>query len=300
MAMRCWFQVLVMALSAIVPLRVQAVIMHSPGEGAAAPDYIAYGTESKFQATGWFTSLDPSGATALSSGTLIDPHWVLTAAHTVDNRTPLKVGFGTNLFSDPGVKHDVTQAFIHPGWLGGVPSAINSTPNPDLALLYFADPILDITPAPLFTGTLSSNSTNPDRVHQIGYGLPAYQGAASPYDGQKRGAINRAFDTHSGNAGEYLRTYLFDTARPAHYEHLGGAASPGDSGGSIYVDVAGQMQLAGVISFGVAGRYESTGSLQTSLYNDWITDTMASVPEPMAGIFVVGALAFLRRARRAA
>jgi len=77
--------------------------------------------------------------------------------------------------------------------------------------------------------------------------------------------------------------------------------SPGDSGAGWFANIDGQMQLVG-INNGAWGEYGWGDSLalRTSLYNDWITETMGStaVPEPSTLVLfasgALGSLPFLR------
>ena len=119
------------------------VIRHN---GADDQGYIDLGNE--YPSTVFFGCYVGEQAYLTASGVVIDPHWAICSAHQVlsDDSDPTSfydgylIGTGPSAFSEPGSVYEPTGVFVHPESAGWAVS-------PDLALLYFEDPILDVTPA---------------------------------------------------------------------------------------------------------------------------------------------------------
>jgi len=229
-----------------------------------------------------------------ASATLIDPQWALTAAHVVDGATSLSFTIG-------GIEHGATQWLPHPKWNGDLEKGY------DIGLIQFGDPISDIEPAPLYTGTSELDSVGT----AAGYGRygTGTEGATG-FDGQRR-AGNNTIDALLRTPGKDNRILLtdFDSGSPADnaladvgsepeplaLEYL---IAPGDSGGGLFLDTdesnaedingdgvldpVGDV-LAGVHSF-VWGRLDGapdsdygdvSGHTRVSAFGDWIDSVLS-------------------------
>lgn len=181
----------------------------------------------------------------------------------------------------------------------------------DLALLRLDEPITITVPAERFRGVDPPTGFGLPRKQYFmaGFGTPGligpdYTSASSREqfrpDGLKRAGSNMAESL--GRPTDYDAIYT-DFATNSGYDpniDLEWNGSPGDSGGGMFMEVNGAFQLAGTItgaSF-YAGGSGSTASIRTSLFNDWIDQQIASVPEPSSLVFVLAASVTLVACRK--
>ncbi len=250
-----------------------------------------------FSSMVWLSGINDDGDVWKGSSVVIDPHWALTAAHTLfdeDNQFEhigARIGTGTHVWDDPGQTFVADQWFSHPDWDYTVTGV-------DLALLYFDDPIVGVEPATRFRGTDQIGNL----IDMAGFGVDATpSGGVGDDPGRLRACQNllTEFGFPPFGAAEHFAVMRFVPPGHPAYQPLGGIGIPGDSGGGWYIDVEGEMQLMGISSFqsGAPNYFGSTAGMRLSLFNDWIDDTIASIPEP--GTFVLlGACWFVLIRRR--
>ncbi len=229
--------------------------------------------ETSFAAVGKITGSEPGGG-FLASGTLIRDGWVLTAAHVVDGTDGFGAGVSNLRFAVGGASHNADAWFVHPNWVasGG---ASNLFAGWDLALVRLGQPVNNVTPASLFTGAneLSQVATI------VGFGATGtgLTGAQPNSAGTKRAGNNvvdiAGTQTTPGSAISIGHSRMlavdFDQPGSASASTLGSStplnleylAAPGDSGGGLFLDVAGQMLLAGVTTL--------TSTLDGSVNSDY-------------------------------
>ena len=247
--------------------------------------YLNLAAQPAFAAIGQF-----SGGLS-GSATLIASDWVLTAAHLLVS--------SSSTFTINGNSYAAVQWFVHPGWTG---DAFNGN---DLVLVRLSTPVLDVTPAPLYT-----ESDEFDQMATfVGYGFTGTGLTGwSTLDGQKR-AFQNVID------GSFSSTILlsdFDNPHNPADNDVGdpmpllleGCVAPGDSGGGVFLSDGTQEYLAGVISF-VAGRDgngnsdygDVSGFARVSEFVPWIYSV---VPEPSTAMLVLlgGVGGWMRRKRR--
>jgi len=210
-----------------------------------------------------------------AAATLIDPRWMITAAHVAANLSPFdrSVRFNDKAYAIEGVVR-------HPKWR---PRARQT--SVDIALIKLAEPVEGITPA----GIYDQKDEQGKSVVFVGPGMYG-DGITGPQqdDGKRRAATN----TVAGTIDNYI-TFKFDA--PPDATELEGISGPGDSGGPALVEVDGRFFVIGVSSAnddaGAAGpcRYLSTEYYaRVSTVAEWIRTTMKSElpPQPPIGEIV--------------
>ncbi len=218
-----------------------------------------------------------TAVTRLGGGaaTLIEPRWLITAAHVAANLSPFdrSVRFNEKSYAIEGVVR-------HPQWR---PRARQT--SVDIALVKLAEPVEGITPV----GIYDQKDEQDKAVVFVGPGMYG-DGITGPQrdDGKRRAATN----TVASTIDNYL-TFKFDA--PPDATELEGISGPGDSGGPALVEVDGRTSIIGVSSAnddaGAAGpcRYQSTEYYaRVSTVAEWIHTTMKSglPPQPPVGEIV--------------
>ncbi|MCY2973864.1 MAG: trypsin-like serine protease [Planctomycetota bacterium] len=264
------------------------------GDGAAN---LALGAN--FPYVGWVESIDGGNTQFNSSGVLIAPNWVLLSGHqtlAVDSdlntrHGSLRVGFGSNVFTNRGENQIASEVFLHPAYKD--PQIRDGGLNYDLALLYFESPFATIAPVQFYVGGIAVG----DSSSIAGYGL--FQDVNDPTHSQtltgNRYAGNNIISSISVPLRpSYVQTYVCTDQFSPECQispQMGGRV--GDSGGPLIIN----GQVAGVLSR-VGGDTNFINFTQyTRLDNDWINSTITSVPEPgsMLLLVVCGSIFMCRR-----
>ena len=167
-------------------------------------------------------------------GCLIQPDWILTAAHVAEALTE---GHKISICNSA---YEIQQIFLHPDYTPSNYAYAEdvSQVHHDLALIRLAQPVKAIAPLPLYT--------QQDELNQIAtlVGSGDYgTGLIGPdqADGKLRKATNRIEDVNA----EWL-VFKFDA--PPECTELEGVCGPGDSGGPGLLKVNGKWAIAGVSS----------------------------------------------------
>jgi hypothetical protein len=259
----------------------------------------------------------------LGSVVALDPYWVLTAAHVVEDDPVFFVMGDPNPSAEgttaEGLYYTIDQVIPHDDY---VPGQFHD----DLALIHLAsDPIVP-TPGVVDASfaTLSNVGLGggllPATATLTGYGLTSVDGTVDPNDPLLRRYGVAATDPFGPPTPTVDPGFPYDCSHAmwlCTYSTTGGA--PGDSGGSMWLDYGGGEVVAGINSFifdendllnppGTPdwnNGYWTVGT-STAYYEDWITSYVPTamfgsspVPIPSAvWLFGSGLLGLIGIARR--
>ncbi|MBN2022264.1 MAG: trypsin-like serine protease [Pirellulales bacterium] len=206
------------------------------------------------------------------SGTLIAPDWVLTAKHLMGSSASFEVNGATySMAAGSAVKYEYEDA----------------------ALFRLTQPVLDVEPAVLYPPALGSELGRVGTLVGFGRVGDGLTGQILP-TGVKRAGQN-AIDAYGSWIGWPDLLLLTDFDHPDGTTSRMGDTAPleleicgalGDSGGGLFVDVAGQTYLAGVLAAmwsydGADAKYgDGTASVRVTAMYDWI---LAALPAALPG-----------------
>lgn len=185
----------------------------------------------------------------LASGVLLQPNWVLTAAHAISSGGGRHNLAGTTFLIE-GVSYAADYAEVNPTWKG------NSGEGNDLALIHLSSSITSVKPASF---QLQPENMSGALITFAGYGLGGngQSGYQSGTGGILRAGTN-LLDLNGSVLGMDSSVYLADfdsgllsdnvlgSANPSEFESI---LTPGDSGGGAFMLYQGQFILVGINSF---------------------------------------------------
>jgi hypothetical protein len=194
----------------------------------------------------WMTALVEKGANAANGqfcgAALIDPNWIVTAAHCAEgvtpNNTEVIVGAYDLRNGQSGQRIAITEVKIHSGYRESNEGNLDN----DIALFRLARPVTDVGTISLVTA--ANQITAGTTATAIGFGLTSDGGSASSTLRDVEVPIV------SQSAANAAYNGLNDTHLAAGLAAGGRDSCQGDSGGPLVVNTNGQWALAGITSFG--------------------------------------------------
>ncbi|MHC4180501.1 MAG: trypsin-like serine protease [Planctomycetota bacterium] len=258
--------------------------------------YTAAAGDPAFDAVGKFFWEHVGGTTIeryTASGTVIDPLWVLTAAHVGDGAPA-----GT-VFIVGGTEYQILEWIWHPHWRTGSDFRMIGAAKEgwDIALARLETPVTGVPQAVRYAGSSEVGSV----AMIVGYGATGTgeYGDRNP-EGAKRAGAN-VIDVLGGSVSDWEwadRVLVMDFDNPDNADDssfdpweplpLEGFPGAGDSGGGVFIDVDGTQQVAGVVSFASVGPVqdpddhpnsdygELCGAMGVSAINVWIDDNLGT------------------------
>lgn len=219
-----------------------------------------------FPSVGYLSTKFTGGEDSCSA-TLIDPNYILTAAHCIDrkNQNLLNASFWVD-----DISYSVTNSIAHSGWFS---SNRDFMAGNDIAVLRLATPVLDLPPATLFTDFVESGETGT----YVGFGATGngFTGYLPNTKGTKRAGENIVEIGSSLGLSNNLLLSDFDhplTVNSANPDtiplDLEYTIAPGDSGGGLFIN----GYLAGIHSFG----WGLNDGRNNSSYSDIVAATRIS------------------------
>jgi hypothetical protein len=196
------------------------------------------------------------------TSTLIEPHWLLTAAHCVYGRER-KLSTATHLDK----RYRIEFVTAHP-WYNDKNDKFY-----DIALVQLKDPILNGRPAKLY----SDQDEKGKPVVFVGKGTYGNgQIGYIEHDTVQRGATNTIIDVN-----EQTVSFRFDA--PEKATRLEGISGPGDSGGPAFVELGSELYVAGVSSYQVPTKESPEAHYgvseyysRVSTYHQWLQSIMTT------------------------
>lgn len=168
-------------------------------------------------------------------GVLINPRWVLTTAHRAKELQDRKA----KTLRIGGSEHRISAYHLHP--------------KGDIALVLLAKPALDVKPIPIYRGADELNKA----VAIVGHG-----------GGKARAGINTV-DTVSD------LTFGVRVKSGDDRSDLQGAATPDETGAPAFIEISGEIFVAGILSTLQPADLETYA--RASAFSGWIMDTMLEV-----------------------
>lgn len=250
-------------------------------------EYVELGSDANYESVGILRWIE-SGSDERGSAVLISPQWAVATAHSIDNAEEITFEIGVDVY-------DADDWIPYPDWSNSPsPFTQKLLEGTDIALIHLSTAVEDVSPATLYAGSDEFESL----ATIVGSGLTG-TGLTGAFgtDTEKRAGTNTLdlvfgpgerilgmdFDNPvcETNPSDQICDFLpvgensFGSAQPSAYEFL---PIFGDSGGGVFLDVDGEAQLAGIVSFfgsgpdGIAnGAYGDTaGITRVSQFVDWI------------------------------
>ena len=218
-------------------------------------------------------------------GVLIDPQWVVTAAHAVAWQS------GVRQVTINGIPRDVERLVMHPGHKQPSQALLDQAlatwdwtlfrvllaSSDDIALIKLAQPVTDVAPVAIYKGDNEFGQV----IEVVGKGATGNGLTGYEFDDSHRTELRRAQNRVTSADGRWL-CYVFD--KPADALPLEGGSGSGDSGGPVLVQAGSDWLLAGLTSWSdpqsavrTPGRYgQISCNVRLGHYAGWIESIISA------------------------
>ncbi|WP_086048003.1 trypsin-like serine protease [Hugenholtzia roseola] len=257
----------------------------NPFELPDDPSRIVGGRDAQAAEVPWQVALVGNGASnnyqaQFCGGTIIDPIWVLTAAHCLEGTNPqdIKIVAGVvSLTQDSGQERTVTQIIIHPNYNA-------ATSENDIALLRLSSP-LDLTDPNVMAVRYATPADSNAGLTDAGVMATISGWGNQSSTGQVSTPILQVAEVpivSNQDANIAYQGAITEVMLAAGFLEEGGVDScQGDSGGPLVVeDGAGNWIVAGVVSFGEGCALPDFPGIyaRVSMFANWIAENLNSNP----------------------
>ena len=198
-------------------------------------------------------------------GTLITTRHLLTVAHCAEDLET------SQSLQVAGTAHGIATITLHPQWVDW---------DYDIAVVALEEPVADVTPYPLFTGTDEQGQL----LTLVGRGLHA-TGLQGEPGASTDGLLRRATNLVASTSEQWLEVRFEAPGSGESITDLEGVGAAGDSGGPAFIGTGEGLQVAGLNSWGeppaggAIGQYGGSDySTRVSSFAEWIQEQTSSSP----------------------
>lgn len=246
--------------------------------GSTDEDRIVGGEDTNITEVPWQISIQTNSGFHFCGGSIIDPEWILTAAHCVSGSSPgsMRVKAGVTNKNASGQLRNVAEIIVSPDWTGSVSN------GGDAALLRLSSP-LDLsgnTASAIAMATVADAPSHAPGTTSLVSGW----GTLSP--GGSTPTILQSVNVPIVSNAQAEQAYgplTSDQIAAGDLVDGGEDACQGDSGGPLVVmNAPGGPQLVGIVSWGQSCALASHPGMyaRVSSFVDWVNGEIGGAPPP--------------------